>query len=151
MIILLPGKQYNFFLFYKTALLSSHHIVTCMFFSAEDKLGFVNNNSYSEEGSLTSCNCMDENCPNSGSNAVPYSKLTDEGECGSSFDAISTMTSNRSSSNLSSFQKPNLSVNSGDITMSRSYPPRWKNNLRDVQGKQRWDDYNLLGILLVYL
>jgi hypothetical protein len=72
----------------------------CSFYSSEDGTPFVNNDDYCADDGISTCNCMDENCPNSITPpydriSVPYKRFMNEPEQTRSVDVVGAAINSR--------------------------------------------------------
>ena len=68
--------------------------------SAEDTTPFVNNEEFNPDADFISCNCMDENCPNSRAApydriSVPYKRFRNDTDVATSMDVVGAAINSR--------------------------------------------------------
>ena len=68
--------------------------------SAEDTTPFVNNEEFDPDADFISCNCMDENCPNSRAApydriSVPYKRFRNDTDVATSMDVVGAAINSR--------------------------------------------------------
>ena len=74
--------------------------ICVLFYSTEDSTPFVNNDDYCGDDGISTCNCMDENCPNSITPpydriSVPYKRFVNESDQTLSVDVVGAAINSR--------------------------------------------------------